>query len=132
MKEFRKLVKIRSVTCLLGIGLFPLVFGWQEYWNAELFHACAKGSVQGVDMALNMGANINCRHPKGGFTPLMLSIIQRRTLIALHLIKKGADLSLKNIAGKTAIFFAMRVNADPELINALTRHGSQSDQNYDK
>ncbi len=117
-----------------------------EYRNADgetaLFHAAVAGNVSTTSLLLAGGAKVNAQRPDG-MTPLMVAISRaqknaRRDGVQITvaksepksfsthghfvktLLKKGADLSLRNNAGKTALDFA-RESGNEEILSLLQR-----------
>jgi len=54
-----------------------------------------------------------------GITPLILAVIQKRPAVADLLLAKGADKSLRDSAGRTALDYAVEAGASEELQRKL-------------
>lgn len=79
-----------------------------------LHHATYNGGEATVALILSLIDNdnntiINVRDTQG-YTPLHLSVIAERSRIAEKLIKKGADLTIKDNKGRTALDIAEELN----------------------
>lgn len=84
-----------------------------------LMLAAAYGSPELLNLLLDAGANINAKDCRG-MTPLMLSVAsetQRADVVKL-LLKRGADPSVKSLAGETALDWARKFN-NPQVLAAL-------------
>jgi ankyrin repeat protein len=57
-----------------------------------------------VSLLIDMGANLNALDDDGGYTPLMMSLLGRNFMSALELIDKGADLNVRSISGRNAMY----------------------------
>lgn len=70
-----------------------------------LFWAVHCGNTRLVDILLNHGADVNMKTlaRAGSFTPLHEAARRGRYEVAMLLIKRGADLSLKDAGGLTAL-----------------------------
>jgi len=101
-------------------GLPKIQTGTVEFggWT-PLLMAAAFGPPEAVKTLLDSGARINAQDYRG-FTPLMLAIgtdrYDRRTVNML--VAHGADQSLKNEMGETALDWAYKF-ADPQVVQAL-------------
>lgn len=66
-----------------------------------------KGATECMQLLLNRGANIN-QGDVNGTTALHLAALNRKIRRVKLLIKNGADLCLRNKAGKSALYFVMK------------------------
>jgi ankyrin repeat protein len=73
-------------------------------WTA-LHYAAASGSNEIVQMLLDKQAALDARSPNGT-TPIMMAVYGGHILTVKHLLDAGADATLKNDQGLTAIDFA--------------------------
>lgn len=93
-------------------------------WTA-LHYAAFAGHMNLVKRFLEKGADINARSPNGS-TPLMAAIYEGRIDVAEHLLRQGANRTLKNDWDEGALEWAMKFNqtqfarqlADPETFAA--------------
>jgi uncharacterized protein len=89
--------------------------------RAAPIHSAAAGMYSKIaKMLLDMGAEPNLRE-QGGFTPLHVAAQNDDVETIRFLLLGGADLTLKNDAGKTALDFAM--DAGNEKASALLSEG---------
>ena len=77
-------------------------------WTA-LTIACLNGSYEAAEALCAHGAELDARN-KWQETPLMIAAYQGRTKICEMLLALGADPSLKDWNGKTALDFARQEN----------------------
>jgi ankyrin repeat protein len=97
----------------------------------QQFDALAKAVIEKdtgkIETLLQSGVEINTQHPNSGTTALMIaSSYYYYDDIVEYLIKKGADVNLKDNEGKTALLWA----ASNSLPNAkiLVAHGAKVDE----
>jgi uncharacterized protein len=88
------------------------------YVNSPLCSAIVKGDLNAVKVLIEYGSNVN--ELSNDFTPLMLAARYNRTDIVAILLKNGADISVKNEKGFTAIKYAELSNAT-ESLNLLKK-----------
>jgi hypothetical protein len=67
-----------------------------------LMKACWSGDTATIEMLLDNGAEVNCREPQFGWTPLMMAAKKGDLKSVILLISKGADIHAKNKQGQTA------------------------------
>ncbi len=110
-------------------GLLPVVLkliergadvnkpGW-----APLHYAATKGHLEVMDVLLKNHAYIDAASPNGS-TPLMMAAMYGTPSAVKLLLEAGADPSLKNVQGLTAIDFAQRDKRldSAEIIAAFVR-----------
>lgn len=71
------------------------------YSTESFFSTLGTGTVQGVDLFLKAGMDVNLRLKKG-YTPLMVALRKGRKNIAQFLISRGADINVQGEDGFTA------------------------------
>ncbi|WP_194711168.1 ankyrin repeat domain-containing protein [Noviherbaspirillum soli] len=98
---------------LLDKGAEPNQTGW-----AALHYAAAVGNNQIVQLLLDHSAYIDAESPNQT-TPIMMAARGGHILTVKLLLDEGADLTLKNGAGMTALDFA-RVGGFKDIVEGLT------------
>ena len=90
--------------------------------NNELIEILNSNNITKLKKYLDSGRDINERLHYD-LTPLMYAILNKKNEVALYLIERVADLSLKDISGYTALFYAAHYsNIDDNLLqNILER-----------
>lgn len=91
-----------AVAALLVRGASVNRAGW-----TALHYAAASGSNDVVHMLLDKKVDINARSPNNT-TPIMMAVFGGHIMTVKLLLDSGADASLKNDAGMTAIDFAVK------------------------
>ena len=80
-----------------------------------------------IKLVLNMGADINKRYGEdkhlGGYTVLMLAIENEDMDVIEILLERGADLTIKDNQGKTALDYTSKYN-DDELLSLLKKYSN--------
>jgi hypothetical protein len=96
-------------------------------WTA-LHYAAINGRPETIKLLLDASAYIDAESPDDKMTPLMLAAVRGRTA-AVHLLKEeGADVSLKNADGMTALDLARHFD-QKETVEELTgKHTPWSQQ----
>ncbi|MEW5677203.1 ankyrin repeat domain-containing protein [Flavobacterium enshiense] len=91
-----------------------------KYDVKPLFVAISKGDVATVKKFVEYGVDVN--ETVNGMTPLMFAVRYNNPEIAKFLIEKGADITLKNNNGYTALRLAeeSKSNAVAEIIKAAS------------
>jgi ankyrin repeat protein len=89
-------------------------------WNC-LHKAASDGATEIAKILLDHGLDINSRTPDGQ-TPLMISLDYRKLEMMDLLIKKGADLSLKDKWGNNAKILAEESELDIPFKKAIVKH----------
>lgn len=74
--------------------------------------------------ALELGANVNAKDGKFSVTALMLASSKGRIELVDLLVKKGADVNVKDDEGFTALWYASRAN-HIEVMAYLQEHGAK-------
>ena len=114
MKYLRRFLSI-SIVCISQI--FPQQFN-------QLADAVINKDTVKINQLLQSGVDINTQHPTSGTTVLMIasSYYYYDEMVA-YLIRKGADVNLRDNEGKTALLWA----ASNSLPNAkiLVEHGAK-------
>lgn len=72
-----------------------------HYGNTPLELAVFTGSEKCAYLLINSGANINSHGSKDGGTPIQYAVIKTQPALFMHLLRKGADLTIQNNAGYT-------------------------------
>lgn len=91
-----RMIKVAEI--LIQKGLKP--------YQYILFDAIDTNCIETVNFTIGLVRDLNSPRLSDGETPLMFSIFKRRTEIAKLLIRSGADVSLTNNQGKTALDYA--------------------------
>lgn len=102
-----------TVKALLDKGAEPNQTGW-----AALHYAAAVGNNQIVQLLLDHSAYIDAESPNQT-TPIMMAARGGHILTVKLLLDEGADLTLKNGAGMTALDFA-RAGGFKDIVEGLT------------
>lgn len=102
-----------AVKTLLDKGAEPNQTGW-----APLHYAAAVGNNQIVQLLLDHSAYIDAESPNQT-TPIMMAARGGHILTVKLLLDEGADLTLKNGAGMTALDFA-RAGGFKDIVEGLT------------
>ena len=87
-----------------------------------LLLAANLGSKDLVEALIAHGADIN--DVKGGETALHGAIAERHRDVAELLIYKGADITLKNMSGRTPLHFLAYYIDDQKLAELMIKHGA--------
>ena len=81
-------------------------------------HAAETGSIENMKMLLALGADVNSR-TETGLTPLLLS--DRNIELVLYLLEEGADPTITNNYGATAVSSLVRDNPNRENLKDIER-----------
>ena len=87
-----------------------------HYGNTPLELAVFTGSEQCAYLLINSGANINSHGSKDGGTPIQYAVIKNQPALFMHLLRKGADLTIQNKAGYNVIHQIANNEAFPEAL----------------
>ena len=91
----------------------------------DLWTAAREGNLDVVKQNLAAGTSVNAREPQGGATPLNTAALFGQTKVAVLLIEKGADVSIANNDGNTALHLASFF-AHPDVVEILLKHARRS------
>ena len=105
--------KLDAVSALLDKGAEPNQTGW-----AALHYAAAAGNNPVVQLLLDKSAYIDAESPNQT-TPIMMAARGGHILTVKLLLDEGADVTLKNGAGMTALDFA-RAGGFNDIVEGLT------------
>lgn len=87
--------------------------------RTALIIACAYyGGVPLCRVLLNHGANINAA-TNDGVTALMMAAQNEKADVVAYLLSRGANTTLKDAAGKTALDYATNTNLDADVIKMM-------------
>lgn len=92
-----------------------------------LFIGVMNGNIDFIQMAWNMGIDVNVRNEYEN-TPLILASFNGHIDIVEFLIKNGADLEAINNYGMTALKYAYN-NSDIEMMKMLLKYGAKRNGN---
>ena len=87
-----------------------------------VYEAARNGTPPDIQIALNIGGNVNARLGYGT-TPLMIASFYGRTQNVAFLLKKGADVNVVCPRGETALNWATQ-NKHYDVVNLLRRAGA--------
>ena len=99
---------------------------WQCHGDAtnDLHLAARDGSIERTIALLSRGSlDIDQRTPEEGYTPLMVAAMNRKSSIARILLNKGADVSVVDEDGSTALHQASNAG-HVEVVTALVKAGA--------
>lgn len=89
-------------------------------WNC-LHGATRDGNTEIATILLNHGLNLNSTTPDGQ-TPLMIAIEYKKVNMIEFLVKRGANLSLKDKWGSSAVLIAKENGLETPLKGAIIEH----------
>ncbi len=99
----------------------------------QFFEACEKGKLSIVTTGVENQKWLNEPRPSDGMTPIMIAAYHGHTDLVAYLMRKGADLSIKDASGRTVFDYAKdkKITAllrgkvvktlDEQLIDAIKR-----------
>ncbi|SRR5450830_289160 len=87
-------------------------------WTA-LHYAAINGNPDIIKVLLDASAYIDAESPEDKMTPVMLAAVRGRTAAVQILMQEGADISLKNADGMTALDLARHFQ-QAEVVDVLT------------
>lgn len=80
-----------------------------EMGRTSLYKACAAGQKEIVELLIKMGASVNLVEKKNQHSPLHIALIGKHKEIVKNLLKvKGVDLHVRDVKGKTPLFYALK------------------------
>ena len=79
-----------------------------------LLYAAREGHFESVDILLDAGVDVNAVGPGEKTSPLMIAVVNGQFDLAMHLLDKGADPTLANVAGGTPLYATLNVKWAPE------------------
>ena len=85
-----------------------------------LYFFILKNEEQAIRNLVANGADVNIRGAHADHTPLVLALIASNSETIKCLVEIGADITLKDGSGATALDIAKRVRPDPDLLEILT------------
>ncbi|HTE41814.1 MAG TPA: ankyrin repeat domain-containing protein [Steroidobacteraceae bacterium] len=94
--------------------------------NTALHEAAAQDWLDGVELLLESGADINATAAKSGMTPLQLAVGYGFSALARWLLQHDADPAIETTAEKSTMKIAASAN-DRTMIQALVDRGLQAD-----
>lgn len=98
--------QVPIIKALMDRGASVQHDGW-----APLHYAASQPNYGPLELLVSKGADLNARSPNGS-TPLMMAARYGSDDVALWLLKRGADASLRNEKNMTAADFARSVGRD--------------------
>lgn len=119
---------LTTVQALLKAGANPNKPVASDSGLTLLFIAAENGDTAIVQALINAGADVNCvvrdeesKNPAAGVTLLMAAVAAHRADIVELLLAAGADTTVKNENGLTALDIALLME-DPIVIELLQKH----------
>lgn len=91
-----------------------------------LIAAAKFGNYEYAHLLMENGANLDAQMEYLGYTALMFAVERRHYKIAFELIKRGADVNIKDNQGYTVLMIAV-INDNLELVNKLLEKGADVD-----
>lgn len=121
---------LHAVTAFLELGDDPNVFDAAGY--TPLMVSSRRGMYDVLEMLLDFGADLDVRHPKLGVTALHEAISNYQDLCCEKLIVEGADISIPDRKGRTALSTAACLNGIElsetsdgyGMVDVLLKHGA--------
>lgn len=93
-----------------------------ENVNRKLFHACQKGSINEIEVALSEGADIDA-FDNLGYTPLLIAVFFFQIKAVEYLCEKGANVNLCKKGAYTPLDMAYMYCED--AIKVLRKNGAK-------
>jgi len=90
--------------------------------QGALIMAAARGDLEGVKRAIELGADVNGQS-LAGHTALIVAAAQGQTATVQYLLTRGADVNIPGVKGSTALIAAAR-RWHEEIVQLLLDHGA--------
>lgn len=94
----------KSIGLLLSFGALP--DGFSLWGDSALSAASAKGCINCVDLLISAGADVNRQNHEGSTALIEASRAGRLTVVKMLLDRGGADRTLRDLKGMTALDYA--------------------------
>jgi ankyrin repeat protein len=115
-----------------GVAVVKLLLGQKDhrininqknsYDKTALHLACQMGNEPMAELLLDNGADVDSQGP-GQCTPLHVAIDQRRLTVVKKLLARGADVTIRDAAGRNAVKAAKTTRlASPDINRLLYEH----------
>jgi len=96
------------ISVILVLLNFPVAADYQEHrLKDELTRAASEGNLEKIRSLIADGADVNCCKEMGNGTPLMCAAFRGKPEAVKLLLDLGADHTLENKQGQTALFMAV-------------------------
>lgn len=106
---------------LIIISALLIIFMFASVVQAgEIHKAAEKGDVAKVEKILKANPCLLDSLDKDGYTPLHKAVLKNKIKVVELLLAKGADVSIKDKKGKTALDYATK-NKNKRLIELLSK-----------
>lgn len=93
--------------------------GASNFFEISLIRAAQQGDLENIKELINeLGTSIDFQSMADGNTALIEAVINNRPQVVDYLIKNGADVSLTNNNGKSALDYALE-NNDQAMANRI-------------
>lgn len=117
------MARTEMVTMLQEFGANPRKQGTKEVSATET--AIRQGRTEALEPLLAKGG-INQKNA-AGMTPLMIAVRADRKDMVRLLLEKGADINVKDYAGKTAFFYSIHKKVRTPIFDMLLEKGAEYD-----
>jgi ankyrin repeat protein len=110
----------------------PLFKKWQESgvsldmepWDHAIYEAASVGWLDGVQMLLDSGVDVNRADKWFGWTPLISAAEGNHPIVMKHLIDRGADVNAPDIEGHTSLHAVAWQKFGLQSARLLIDHGA--------
>ncbi|KAK2713988.1 hypothetical protein QYM36_009768 [Artemia franciscana] len=92
--------------------------------KTALHYAAEKGNLNTCQILASYGAKVICLASATQLTPLHFAILCDKTYVAIYLLENGADHSLKDCFGNTALHYASE-KGNLDICQLLVSHGAE-------
>jgi len=92
--------------------------------KTALHYAAEKGNLDTCQILASYGAKVNCLASATQLTPLHFAILCDKKNVAIYLLENGADHSLKDCFGNTALHYASE-KGNLDICQLLVSHGAE-------